>query len=201
MAEHDVGARSRRRVDADRNHQRILSAACDALVAHGTDVALDDIARRAGVGNATVYRHFPDRRALLHEAASSVLLVLKAEAEAAVANDSDAFGALRCYIHGAAEHRVGALYPALSDLAADGDSELGLALCQLVDEIGGMVARAREAGQLRADVGLADLATAVRLLTRPIPDAGAEDSHYGEAAMHRHLDLFLDGCMPKSARQ
>jgi AcrR family transcriptional regulator len=55
----------RSRSDARRNHQRLLEAAAAAFNAEGANASLDDIARAAGVGNATLYRHFPTRQALI----------------------------------------------------------------------------------------------------------------------------------------
>lgn len=53
------------RADAQRNYDRILAAAGAAVAAHGTDASLEEIAREAGVGSATLHRHFPSRQALL----------------------------------------------------------------------------------------------------------------------------------------
>jgi AcrR family transcriptional regulator len=53
------------RADARRTYERLVDAARDAFTEHGTDAKLDDIARRAGVGAGTLYRHFPDRETLL----------------------------------------------------------------------------------------------------------------------------------------
>jgi AcrR family transcriptional regulator len=53
------------RADAQRNYQRLLAVAKEAFGAHGPDAPLDDIARRAGVGAGTLYRHFPTRQALM----------------------------------------------------------------------------------------------------------------------------------------
>ncbi|GIJ43960.1 TetR family transcriptional regulator [Virgisporangium aliadipatigenens] len=53
------------RADASRNRARLIAAAGEALAEAGNDVAFDVIARRAGVGNATLYRHFPTRADLL----------------------------------------------------------------------------------------------------------------------------------------
>ncbi|MGO4418991.1 TetR/AcrR family transcriptional regulator [Streptomyces sp. MCAF7] len=54
-----------RRADAARSVQSLLAAAKALFDAHGPDVALDEVARRAGVGNATLYRHFPTRQDLI----------------------------------------------------------------------------------------------------------------------------------------
>ncbi|MEU3015165.1 TetR/AcrR family transcriptional regulator [Nocardia asteroides] len=53
------------RADARRNYERIIECAREAFAEHGTDAPLDDIARRAGVGPGTLYRHFPNRTALM----------------------------------------------------------------------------------------------------------------------------------------
>jgi AcrR family transcriptional regulator len=61
-----AGASTRpKRADARRNHDRIVTAARDAFATHGADAPLDDIARNAGVGPGTLYRHFPTRAALV----------------------------------------------------------------------------------------------------------------------------------------
>src|SRR5215472_16121485 len=55
-----------KRADARRNYERLLAAAAAAFAEHGADdVSLEEIARRAGVGIGTLYRHFPARQALL----------------------------------------------------------------------------------------------------------------------------------------
>lgn len=53
------------RADARRNYERLVAVARDAFAEHGVDTSLDDIAKRAGVGSGTLYRHFPTREALL----------------------------------------------------------------------------------------------------------------------------------------
>ncbi|UJW29573.1 TetR/AcrR family transcriptional regulator [Saccharothrix sp. AJ9571] len=66
-----------RRVDARRNRETILRAADQAFTENAEVVALDEIARRAGLGRATVYRHFPDRKALGLAVAAEHLAALK----------------------------------------------------------------------------------------------------------------------------
>ncbi|MEV7997322.1 helix-turn-helix domain-containing protein [Streptomyces sp. NPDC086077] len=56
------------RADARRNYERLLKAAVEAFAEHGEGASLDDIAKRAGVGSGTLYRHFPTRQALLEAA-------------------------------------------------------------------------------------------------------------------------------------
>ena len=60
-----MDGRPRRRADARRNYERLLAAATEVFGELGVSAPLDEIARRAGVGNATMYRHFPTRRELV----------------------------------------------------------------------------------------------------------------------------------------
>ena len=70
------------RADARRNYERLLTAAAEAFAEHGEGASLDDIAKRAGVGSGTLYRHFPTRRALLEAAYLDRIEALAARADA-----------------------------------------------------------------------------------------------------------------------
>src|SRR5207244_6832248 len=87
------------RADARRNREQLLAAARDVFVEQGADAPLDEIARRAGVGIATLYRRFPDRAALLRAVALDVLARAAHEAGTAEAEEGDPFGALARYMH------------------------------------------------------------------------------------------------------
>src|SRR5581483_3137064 len=67
MSAMDTSTKTRRsmRADARQNYEKLLKAATDAFTEHGPDASLDDIARRAGVGIGTLYRHFPTRQDLV----------------------------------------------------------------------------------------------------------------------------------------
>lgn len=69
------------RADARRNYEHLLAVAGEAFAEHGTDASLRDVARRAGVGIGTLYRHFPTRETLLEALMSSRFDVLRASAE------------------------------------------------------------------------------------------------------------------------
>src|SRR5436305_1380452 len=101
------------RADAARNRAHVLAAARDVFVEHGADAPLDEVARRAGVGIATLYRRFPDRAALLRAVALDVLARAGAEARAAEDEEADPFGALGRYMHRALDLRISAVMPAL----------------------------------------------------------------------------------------
>ena len=182
----------RLRADALRNRERIVAAAREVMVEHGDDVSLDEIARRAGVGNATIYRHFADRRELIHHVAVSVMSRLVEQAETALAEEPDAFQALRRFTHAAVDERIGALCSLLSS-GFDRDHPDHLAMHDRLDQgIEALMAAAHASGQLRTDIGVGDLMVAVTQLTRPLPGSGC--AHFDQF-VHRHLQLFLDGLL------
>ncbi|MFJ9740507.1 TetR/AcrR family transcriptional regulator [Streptomyces sp. NPDC101166] len=181
---------TRPRADALRNRERIVTAAREMFVELGPDVPLDDIARRAGVGNATVYRNFPDRGALVREVVCSVMDRTAEAARQALAESGDAFGALERFVHVAADERIGALCPMVASTFDENHPDLVAARLraeQLIDEV---MERARQAGQLRADVGIGDLLVAVAQLSRPPAGTACLSA---DRFVHRHLQLFLDG--------
>ncbi|WP_217236216.1 TetR/AcrR family transcriptional regulator [Streptomyces sp. AC555_RSS877] len=180
----------RPRADALRNRERIVAAAREMFVELGPDVPLDDIARRAGVGNATVYRNFPDRDALVREVVCSVMDRTSEAAERELMETGDAFEALARFLHAAVDERISALCPMVSSTFDQHHPDLKAARerCdQLVEQLMG---RAKAAGQLRADVGIGDLMVTAVQLGRP--PAGT-DCFSVDRFVHRHLQLFLDG--------
>lgn len=181
---------TRPRADALRNRERIVAAAREMFVEDGPDVPFDEIARRAGVGNATVYRNFPDRDALVREVVCSVMDRTAEAAERALAETGDAFAALERFVHTAADERISALCPMVCSTFDKNHPDLEAArerVERLVEEV---MRRAREAGRLRPDVGVGDLLVVVAQLSRP--PAGT-DCLRGDRFVHRHLQLFLDG--------
>lgn len=191
----EVARPHRTRADALRNRERIVAAARDVFVEYGTDAPLDEIARRAGIGNATLYRHFPDRDALAHAVLLSVVTRTadSAAAEAAgVAAGGDPCTALRRFAHTAVDEKVGALCGLLvrGDEAPydDGAAELATQTARLKGALDAVMERARALGRLRPDVTRDDLMVAISRLTRPLPglDCPGDD-------VHRHLQMFLDG--------
>ncbi|MEU9555520.1 TetR/AcrR family transcriptional regulator [Streptomyces fumanus] len=181
---------ARPRADALRNRERIVTAAREMFVEHGPEVPLDDVARRAGVGNATVYRNFPDRDALVREVVCSVMDRTARAAKTALAENGDAFAALERFVHVSADERISALCPMVSVTFDQNHPDLVAARERVERLVGQVMDRARAAGQLRSDVGVGDVMVAVAQLSRP--PAGTECLR-GDRFVHRHLQLFLDG--------
>jgi AcrR family transcriptional regulator len=179
------------RADARRNRERILAAARDVFVEQGADAPLDEIAARAGVGIATLYRRFPDRGALTCAVVLDVLGRVAEEARLALAEEPDAFRALARYMHRALDLRVSAVVPALLGQVSLEDEEISPVRERSARLIEEMIDRAQADGTLRSDAAFADVALLLVRLARPLP--GPVPRALDEALAHRHLDLLLDG--------
>jgi AcrR family transcriptional regulator len=181
---------TRPRADALRNRERIVTAAREMFTEFGPDVPLDEIARRAGVGNATVYRNFPDREALVREVVCSVMDRTAEAAHQALAETGDAFEALERFVHAAADERISALCPMISSAFDQHHPDLVAARERVEQLIAEVMERAQKAGQLRPDVAVGDVMLAVAQLSRPPAGVGCMSL---DRFVHRHLQLFLDG--------
>ncbi|WP_329622874.1 TetR/AcrR family transcriptional regulator [Streptomyces sp. NBC_01255] len=180
----------RPRADALRNRERIVTAAREMFVEFGPQVPYDEVARRAGVGNATLYRNFPERTDLVREVVLSLMARVTELAESAAEEEADTFAALRRFTHAAADERIGALCPMLDGAFDNDHPDLTVERERLEEAVQGLVERAQRAGRLRSDVGVGDLMVAVSQLTRPLP--GTPCANFDQF-VHRHLQLFLDG--------
>ncbi|MFF9850026.1 TetR/AcrR family transcriptional regulator [Streptomyces litmocidini] len=146
------------RADARRNHERLLIEARAAFAEQGTDAPLEEVARRAGVGIGTLYRHFPTRADLLNAVFQEALAELLARSRDLAESDAPCRALvewLRALIAHAGEYR--GLAHAL--MSASHDRSSALARCSDPLRAAGerLLARAREAGQVRADVSIGDL--------------------------------------------
>jgi AcrR family transcriptional regulator len=145
------------RSDARDNRARILDAARSAFVTDGLDVPIREIARRAEIGPATVYRHFPTKEVLAAEAFTSQLLTWRAALNEGLADPDPWRGFCHtveklCRLQTRDRGFTAAFkstFPRAIDFAANRASSLASAA--------ELVRRARDAGRLRADVGLNDL--------------------------------------------
>ena len=152
----------RPRADAERNRERILEVAKEAFTEHGANVSLDEVAKQAGVGAGTLYRHFPTRDALLEAVYRSEVAKLAA-AEQEFSRTMPPVEALRAWMllfvdYIAAKQIIA---PALNAMVG-GPSKLFQATGVLVKEaIGTLVKRAVESGDLRPDIEPLDLLKAL----------------------------------------
>src|SRR5580658_5341255 len=150
------------RADALRNRERLLETAADIFAAGGPDASLEAVARRAGVGIGTLYRHFPTREALFEAVYRREVDQLSELAER-LADEVEPVEALRRWLH--ANVRLVAtkkgMVAALA-LAAYRPSELhAYSADRLAKAVGSLIDRAAKAGDIRADITPEDLLRAL----------------------------------------
>jgi AcrR family transcriptional regulator len=148
------------RADAVRNRARVLEAAHQAFTAEGLAVPLDEIARRAGVGAGTVYRHFPTKEALFEAVILERLaqMVRYARSLASVEDPGAAFfDFLHRMLTGAGNSKALADALAGFDLSAPG--LIASSKQELNEAAADLLVRAQATGAVRDDVGLADVMT------------------------------------------
>jgi AcrR family transcriptional regulator len=179
------------RADALRNSELLLEAARDAFVELGPNAPLEEIARRAGVGIATLYRRFGDRQTLMHTVVHSALVGTADAAEQARRDHEDPFDALAAYVHAVLDLRTSAVIPALLDRLDLGNPELVAARRRSARLSERLLTAAHRAGAVRKDVTFGDIGLIVVRLSRPLPGPIPPDMQ--QALAHRHAEVFLNG--------
>jgi AcrR family transcriptional regulator len=189
----------RLRADARRNRQQLVAAARDVFVELGPDAPLDEVARRAGVGIATLYRRFPDRTSLQRAVALDVLARAAEVASRAEAEEADAWRALARYMHGALDLRISAVMPALLGTISFSDDEFRRAREAATTPVLRILAAGQAAGQLRADIDFGDVGLLLVRLARPLP--GPFPAELDLRIAHRHLELVLAAFRPPTTHR
>lgn len=176
------GASRPQRADARRNYDSLLAAAHDAFADVGASASLEDIARRAGVGIGTLYRHFPTRQALFE-----AVYVHEVEAlcrSAADVAEHDPWDALVAWLHRFVKY-MATKRAVVEELARD--SELLISCRTAIFAAGApLLDRAQTAGDARSDVSFDDVLRLVMGITLIQP---SDDP----AQIERLLGMALDG--------
>lgn len=154
-----VACERHQRADAKRNRAKILEAATSLMATHGIDVPIDEVAQLARVGVGTVYRNFPTKGALFEALLLARITPLVADAQRAAASEDpgDAFVAfVRRLSNEFAD------FKALADAMAESGVDISAAKRELsgglTTAIGELLQRAQQAGRIRPDVTIADVA-------------------------------------------
>ncbi|MFI7010091.1 TetR/AcrR family transcriptional regulator [Streptomyces sp. NPDC050145] len=146
------------RADARRNYERLLTQARKAFAEHGTGASLEDVARAAGVGIGTLYRHFPNRYALISAVFEEAVNDLLARSRALLDSDEPCAALvawLRDIITHAGEYR--GLSRALMSASQDASSALSRCSNPMREAGQALLSRAQAAGTVRRDVSITDL--------------------------------------------
>jgi AcrR family transcriptional regulator len=155
-------ARRKPRADAQRNRERILEIAKKAFTRSGANVSLDDVAKRAGIGAGTLYRHFPSRDALV-EAVYRTEVEKLAAAEREFARTMPPIEALRAwmllFVDYIATKQI--IAPALNSLVGGPCKVFAASGAQITGAIHALVERAVSSGDIRPDLDPLDLLRAL----------------------------------------
>lgn len=178
------------RADAVRNRDAVLAAARTVLAARGLAAQMDEIANAAGVGVATVYRHFPNKAILVDAVLTSSFRDLTRAAEAALAAPDPGEACFAYLRHtGSVMARDRVLVAASRSLDTPRRPEV---VQRLFDTVATLLARAQAVGAIRAEVTvdelpalLAGVGDAANLRGRPTPDV-----------LERYLDVVTAGLRP-----
>jgi AcrR family transcriptional regulator len=183
------------RQDAERNRERIISAARDAFAESGIDATMEEVARRAGVGIGTLYRRFPDKEALIDAVFEETLRELGEMAREAL-EEPDAWRGFTAYLECAmALNAANRGLHAVIGSQQHGRNRLAAVKARMRPLVGRLVSRAQEEGTLRPDFSPADLPLVFASVGRVIELTKDEDPEL----WRRYLGLLLDGLRAEGA--
>ncbi|MEU5991716.1 helix-turn-helix domain-containing protein [Spirillospora sp. NPDC047418] len=180
------------RADALRNRAKVLAAAEEVFAVQGTSASTEEVARKAGVGIGTVFRHFPTKESLLEAVLVALLERLAAEArELRSAADPGAafFGFFSRVVSRAAAKQ--AVTEALAEAGVDARRATGAAGPGLRAALGALLERAQEAGAVRRDIGAGQVMALLAGLSYAAGRAGAREDV---------LRIAFDGLRPHACR-
>jgi len=190
-AKRSPSARRKPRSDAQRNRERILEVAKEAFARSGANASLDDVAKRAGVGPGTLYRHFPTRDALLEAVYRSEVEKLAA-AERKFAEVMPPMEALRAwmllFVDYIATKKI--IAPALNTLVGGPSKVIEASYAQIHEAIRTLVKRAIKSGDIRKDLDPVDLLKAL------VGVSYVSTSPDWQPSARRLVDILITGSRP-----
>ncbi|MFF0558995.1 TetR/AcrR family transcriptional regulator [Streptomyces sp. NPDC020472] len=177
------------RADARRNYERLLAEARKAFDTHGIHTSLDDIAKQAGLGNATLYRHFPTREALLETMLRDSISELGGTARELLTTEP-AGAALATWVRAAVAHATTyrGLVTLLMDSLKDETSELNNACTSMQSSGQQLLERAQRTGEVRGDLSAAELFALIA--------AAAWTREHAPDEADQVLTVMIDGLWP-----
>lgn len=183
----------RLRADAARNSERLVRAAREVFAEQGPDARLDEVARRAGVGVATLYRRFPDKAVLVRAVLDQAFHERVAPVLEEAVQEEDAGSGLVAVL----DATMALLASEYNTLSAAGD--LGVltmdSRAAFLEQIMGLIRRAQEEGTVRDDLEPEDVPRIMIMLTSVLVTV-----ERGSQGWKRYLALLSDGLSPQAAR-
>jgi AcrR family transcriptional regulator len=180
------------RIDAMRNHEKILKAAEEIFALEGVMVPIDIVAERAGVGIGTLYRHFPTKEALYEAIVMTRLSELLTLADE-YAQNPDAGVALYSFLHEfaaqASEKRD--LMEALSQAGIDFKAQFSSLIEELMAKVDALRARAAQSGAIRSDVATQDILSLIVGICHVAGQGSSDD-----ADLERLINIVVAGIQP-----
>ncbi len=175
------------RADARRNREQILQSARAVFAESGADAQIDDVARHAGVGVGTVYRHFPTKQALLTELVRQTFRLFTGWAREALEAGGEPFALIEGLLRRIAETAAGdaGVQYALASTAGQAETEAPAEQDELIAVIAELIEGARRAGTIRPGIEATDIAMLIcGVVSAMGPRPGFD--------WRRHLDLVID---------
>ncbi|QRP49933.1 TetR/AcrR family transcriptional regulator [Amycolatopsis sp. FDAARGOS 1241] len=182
------------RADARRNRAKVLEAAETVFAAKGTGAPTEEVAREAGVGVGTVFRHFPTKEALLEAVLFARLHRFVDEAESVVARDSpDAGAAFFTFLTSWIEmsSAKNAYFEALSAAGVSVPTAGSVVGARLLDALGMLLRRAQDAGAVRPDVTVGELIPVIIGTAKAAEHVGTDCG-----LRNRVVAILFDGLRP-----
>jgi AcrR family transcriptional regulator len=178
------------RADAERNRRRLIDAAAELFAERGIEVTIAEIRERAGVGQGTVFRHFPTKEHLMAEVMRERMTSLTQLAIERLESD-DPVEALRGFMVAAAESKAvdQEIYRTICEtnaLPADDERVMRREVTEVVDQL---LKRAQASGAIRPDVEAQD----ILLLETAARQAGEALGGVAPELWRRYLDIVIDG--------
>ncbi len=184
------------RADARRNRERILESARAAFAESGADAQIDDVARHAGVGVGTVYRHFPTKEALLAELVRQKFRLFADRASEALESPEEPFAAIEELLRrnaATAAEDVGIQY-AIASAGEQAWTQAQAEQEELLEVTEQLLERARRAGTIRPDIKAIDVAMLMCGVCSAMGPRPGFD-------WRRHLDLVVDALRPRASSE
>jgi AcrR family transcriptional regulator len=180
------------RADARRNRERIIESARLAFAECGPEAQMDDVARLAGVGVGTVYRHFPTKEALLAELVRQKFRLFADRAREALAQDGEPFVLIEDLLRrnaATAADDLGIQY-AIANAGEQAWAQAQPEQDELIALTGELIDHARRAGTIRPDIEPTDIGM---LMCGVCSTMGARPDY----DWRRHLELVIDTLRPR----